>query len=223
VKRSSYLIKNYFSPKNLEEALKIQEKLRRKLKIKPLKRKIEKIAGFDASFKEGLIKGGAVVIDFKSKKVLEERSLIRKIGFPYIPGLFAFREGPIIIELFYSLKNKPDLLILDAQGIAHPKGVGLASQAGLVLNTPSLGVSKTNLYGYYKQPPLRKGSFSFIYHLQTKEKIGIVLRTKDNTKPLFISPGNLLTLRDCLNILLPLLGRFRMPEILRIAHRISAF
>lgn len=218
-----FLIKKYFSPKNLKDAFGIQADLKKMLKIIPLKRKLKRIACIDVSFKEDVAKGAIVVESFPEGKILEEKTLLRKLSFPYIPGLFAFREGPLIIELFYSLKNRPDLIILDAQGIAHPRGLGLASQVGVVLNTPSIGVSKSNLYGYYEEPSLKKGSFSFIYHPQTKEKIGLLLRTKDKTRPLFISPGHLVNLKNCLDVLLKLSGNFRIPDILRAAHRLSSF
>ena len=218
-----FLIRKYFSPKNLEEALKIQEILRRRVKIRALERKVEKIVGFDASFKEEIIRAGVCVINFPQAQVLEEKVLERKISFPYIPGLFAFREGPIIIELFYSLRIKPDLIILEAQGIAHPRALGLASQVGVVLNIASMGISKNILYGFYKEPGKKRGDFSFIYHPQTKEKIGLVFRTKDKTKPLFISPGNLLNLRDCLRLIRRISGNYRLPDILRRVHRLSSF
>jgi len=209
-------------PKNLNEALLIQKSLKKKLKIVPLKRKIQKIAGFDVSFKEEKNIGiaSACVFSFPELEILETKTLKKKIEFPYIPGFFAFREAPFIKDLFFSLKIKPDLLILDAHGTAHPLGFGLASQIGVILKIPTIGCAKNPLYGKYKMPPPKKGSFSYIFD-KDNSIIGAVLRTKDNTKPVFVSPGNLIDLDSSIKIVLLLCKKFRIPEPLRIAHHLT--
>ncbi len=209
-------------PKNLEEAFFIQKNLKKKLKTIPLKKKIQKIAGFDASFKEdkNIGIGGVCVCSFPELEILETKTLKKKIEFPYIPGFFAFREAPFIKDLFYSLKIKPDLLILDAHGTTHPLGFGLASQIGVILKTPTIGCAKSPLYGKYKMPSPKRGSFSYIF---SKDNfiIGAVLRTKDNTKPVFVSPGNLIDLDSSIKIILSVCKEFRIPEPLRIAHHLT--
>jgi deoxyribonuclease V len=142
-----------------------------------------------------------------------------KIPFHYIPGLLSFREGPILVKTFQKLKIKPDLMIYDGQGIAHPRGFGLASHLGLWLDLPSIGCAKTLLLGEFISPGSSKGSFELIR--REGKEVGAVLRTKDKIKPLFISPGHRIDLLTSIQIILTTCQGFRIPEPLRRAHQLS--
>jgi deoxyribonuclease V len=136
--------------------------------------------------------------------------------FPYIPGLLAFREGPAIIETFKRLRQRPDLLIIDGQGIAHPRGFGIACHVGVLLDVPAMGIAKKRLYGNYDEPGEKRGSRS---PLLSKEGdlIGSVLRTRDNTKPVFVSPGHKIDTESAREIALECARGYRIPEPTRRA------
>jgi len=142
-----------------------------------------------------------------------------KIHFPYIPGLLSFREGPILIKTFQRLRIRPDVMIFDGQGIAHPRRMGLASHMGLWLDLPSIGCAKTPLLKEFINPELKKGSFEWICH--EGKKVGAVLRTKEKVKPLFVSPGHRIDLSTSIRLILESCRGFRIPEPLRKAHQAS--
>jgi deoxyribonuclease V len=142
-----------------------------------------------------------------------------KISFPYIPGLLSFREGPILIKAFQRLKLKPDVLICDGQGIAHPRGMGFASHIGLWLDIPSIGCAKTPLLDDFISPGPSKGSVEWIRW--EGKKVGAVLRTRENVKPLFVSPGHRIDLPTSIQLILKSCKGYRFPEPLRKAHQTS--
>jgi len=209
-------------PKDIQEASIIQEQFKDKVVLKPLK-KLNLIAGSDVSFKGSLGKGSMCVFSYPDLKIVEEKTVILKVDFPYTSGFLSFREGRVLERVYHSLKNKPQVIVFDGQGIAHPKGLGLASFMGVILNTSTIGCAKNYLFGVYKQPSIKKGSFEFIFHPFTFQKIGVVLRSRTGVKPLFISPGNLITIEEAKNIILSCCVKFRLPEIQRRAHLISKF
>jgi deoxyribonuclease V len=142
-----------------------------------------------------------------------------EISFPYVPGLFAFREGPVLLKAFGKLNTKPDVMIFDGQGIAHPRGIGLASHLGLWLDLPSIGCTKTPLLKDFAWPEPLEGSFEWI-RIKGK-KVGAVLRTKVKVKPIFVSPGHRIDLQTSIQIVLATCREFRIPEPLRRAHHAS--
>ena len=142
-----------------------------------------------------------------------------KIPFPYIPTLLSFREGPILIKIFQRLKIKPDVMIFDGQGIAHPRKMGLASHMGLWFGLPSIGCAKTPLLDKFVSPEVSKGSYEWIR--RGREKVGAVLRTKEKIKPLFVSPGHLIDLSTSIQLILESCRGFRIPEPLRKAHQLA--
>lgn len=139
-----------------------------------------------------------------------------KTTFPYLPGLLTFREGPLILRIWEKIENKPDIIIFDGQGIAHPRRMELATHLGILLNKPSIGCAKTHLYGEYDNPPDIKGKYKYIK--ENNEVIGAVLRTKNGVKPVFVSPGNLINLDLSIEIILKCMKNYRLPEPLRLAH-----
>ena len=206
-------------PKDLKRARKLQEILREKVKITPLKKRPEYIAGVDASFLNNKVIGVACLYNYPDVLLTEEAYAVTEILFPYIPGFLSFREGPVIIRAIRSLKIRPDLILFDGQGIAHPKGLGIASHIGVILDMPTIGCAKSRLIGEYKEPGMKKGNQSSLrYHGKI---VGAVLRTRDDVSPLFVSPGNKIDLRGSIEIALGCTQKYRLPEPLRRADFIS--
>lgn len=203
------------SPK---EGIELQKKLKEEIKLSPLESLPETVAGADVSYNKGsnIFFAGIVLLSFPDMELIDEVSAVGKVDFPYIPGLLSFREGPILIEAFRRLETAPDLIMFDGQGVAHPRGLGIASHMGLILNTPSIGCAKTKLCGDYDEPGYEKGSSSPL--LMKGREIGVVLRTKKDVKPIFVSPGHLIDRRDSLNIVLSCSKKYRLPEPTRQAH-----
>lgn len=143
--------------------------------------------------------------------------------FPYIPGLLAFREGPAILAAWEKLQAKPDLLMFDGQGIAHPRGIGIASQMGLWLDRPAIGVAKSRLYGHHPVVGLKRGDMAELHDERVPARtIGAVLRTRENTNPLYLSPGHLIDLPHVIDFVLKCCTQYRLPEPTRWAHKFAA-
>ncbi|QIV79251.1 endonuclease V [Fervidobacterium pennivorans subsp. carthaginiensis] len=212
-------ISNFLYPKTLEEAERIQKEFLKKLVLVPLDfSKVSLIAGVDVSYVDDQALGIVVVINknFEIIEVVHERL---KVTFPYIPGFLAFREAPVILKCFEKLKNTPDVILFDGQGIAHPRRLGIASHVGILLNIPTIGVAKTILYGKCEKP-------SFVGQAtelkdRNGEVIGFCYLSKKNTKPIVISPGYKTDLESSLHIVKSLLNGFKLPEPVRLAHYYS--
>ena len=159
-----------------------------------------------------------VVFELKTMKMIEAVTASGKVDFPYIPGLLSFRESPILLKAFAKIRSAPDVVIFDAQGIAHPRGIGLASHMGLLLDKPSIGCAKTRLIGDYHEIGEEVGCYS---HLTVKGKIvGAVLRTRKNVKPVFVSPGHKIDLDTSIDLVLNSCRGYRLPEPIREAHNL---
>lgn len=179
---------------------------------------IRTIAGTDISYtkRSDLLFAVAVVLDYPSMTVIEEAFAVEEVHFPYIPGLLSFREGPPLIAAFEKLKRRPDVVMLDGQGIAHPRGLGLASHMGLFLDIPTIGCAKTRLVGLFDEPPLEAGSMSELHY--EGMVVGAVLRTKKNVKPVFVSQGHRVGLATAVSLVLSSARGYRIPEPTRQAH-----
>jgi deoxyribonuclease V len=206
---------------SVEEAIRIQETLKRRIILKKTFSKVETIGGGDVAYSksDNLLFGAIVVLSFPDMEILGTATCDGKILFPYIPTLLSFREGPILIKTFQKLKIKPDVMVYDGQGIAHPRGIGLASHMGLWLDLPSIGCAKTPLLGEFVPPGSSRGSFEWIR--REGKNVGAVLRTKEKVKPLFVSPGHQIDLSTSIQIILESCRGFRIPEPLRKAHQAS--
>ncbi|MBI5748504.1 MAG: deoxyribonuclease V [Nitrospinae bacterium] len=205
------------------EAVEIQKNLREKIITENEHGEVRYIAGADISFNRKSLLGYAVVavMTFPDLEVVEEKRIEAEIKFPYIPGLLAFREAPILLKAFEKLKIEPDLIIFDGQGIAHPRGMGIASHLGIILNKPTIGCAKSKLFGTYKEPGKNEGNFSYLYSPQeTDNVIGAVVRTKSNTKPVFVSIGHKIDLQTSIKFILECRRGYRIPEPTRIAHNL---
>jgi deoxyribonuclease V len=206
---------------NTEEAIQIQENLRNRIILEKTFSEIRTIGGGDVAYSKdrNLLFGAVVVLSFSNLEIVDSATAHAKVSFPYIPGLFSFREAPILIRAFRKLKRRPDAMIYDGQGIAHPRGVGLASHMGLWLNLPSIGCAKTPLLNDFICPSPLQGTFELI--LKEGKEVGAVLSTKDKVKPVFVSPGHLIDLPTSIQIILTTCRKFRIPEPLRRAHQLS--
>ena len=177
------------------------------------------VAGVDVHCQPGLATAAVVVIRLSDRATVDQATAVKKIRFPYLPGLLTFREGPAILAALDHLTAAPDLLIFDGQGIAHPRRCGLASHLGLLLDIPSIGCAKTRLSGWYEEPLTEKGSYSYLK--DGGEIIGAVVRTRPKVKPLFVSIGHRINLRDSINIVLKSCTKYRLPETTRRADKLA--
>jgi len=204
-----------------KEAIEIQKKLREKIKLMPLARAPKLIGGADVSMNLYATEGfaGFVTLSYPELHLLSHSVVKEKINFPYIPGLLSFREIPMLMGAWKKLKQKPDVLLVDGIGIAHPRRLGIATHLGLLLNVPTIGCAKSVLIGTYKEPDDEPGSFSYLYDPKDKtERIGAALRTKSGVNPIFVSPGHLITLEESIEIVKRCLIKHRLPEPTRLAH-----
>jgi deoxyribonuclease V len=206
-------------PKEINEAEEIQENIRKEVRIVHLRKTPRLIAGFDAAFSEERVIGVASLYQYPEMVHLEDAHAVTTISFPYIPGYLTFREGPALIAALSLLKKKPDLILVDGQGIAHPKGIGIASHLGVLMKMPVIGCAKSRLVGEYQEPGLQRGEWSPLRY--EKMIVGSVLRTRDDIRPLFVSPGHNITLKECREIVLRCATGYCIPEPLRRADRIS--
>ncbi|MDD5487784.1 MAG: endonuclease V [Candidatus Omnitrophica bacterium] len=200
------------------EAVALQKELREKVLLRPFKASsIRTIAGVDVSVKDGFSRAAVSVLSFPDMQLIENVTFKTKTLFPYVPGLLSFREGPVILECMKVLATEVDLFVFDGQGLAHPRGLGLASHLGVILGKPSIGAAKTRLYGTYDNPGGKKGAFSPLKD-DTGREIGAALTTRDNTRPMFISPGHMCDVKSAINIILACCPKYRIPEPIRHAH-----
>jgi len=201
-----------------KEAVKIQKDLKDKVSLKKIDKRIKYVAGLDVSYAKGsnIMWAGVVVLDFPSLNKAEERWSQKKVSFPYIPGLLSFREIPALIDALRKMEIEPDLIFCDGQGIAHPRGLGLASHLGILLNKSTIGCAKSPLVGTYNQVGERKGNYAYLMH--QNRIIGAVVRTRSKVKPIFVSPGYGVMLNDCVKFVLETCSKFRIPEPTRQAH-----
>ncbi len=201
------------------EAIALQKRLAGKVRVEPLARQVRTIAGVDCAFLAGgrRVVAAAVLCEAKSMEVIDSACDIRPCRFPYVPGLLSFREAPAVIAAVRKLRRRVDLLMCDGQGLAHPRGLGLASHVGLWLNLPTIGVAKSRLCGSHRLPGQRRGCRT---QLRLKgEVIGSVVRTRTNVKPVYVSVGNRVTLDDAIRWTLRCSRSVRLPEPTRRAHQ----
>ena len=204
-------------------ARQLQAELAGEVQFAAIRRRPEVVAGLDCAFsKDGRrIVAAVVVLQLPSFEVLETASVVRKVAFPYIPGLLSFREAPACIAAVEKLRKQPDLFLVDGQGVAHPRRLGLAAHLGLFFDRPTIGCAKSRLIGTYEEPPLEKGSHSWLIDdNRPPETIGAVVRTRTNVKPMFVSVGNKCTLEDAIELTLACTTMYRLPEPTRLAHQL---
>ncbi len=193
-----------------------QNELREKIVLKELNKPIRYIAGCDSAFfNEETITSVFVIFTFPDLEEIEVVEHTSKVTLPYVPGFLAFREIPNLLCAYKKIKNKPDLIMVDGHGIMHSRRMGIAAHLGVVLTTPTIGVAKNKLIGIYEVPSETKGAYSPVY--DKSEMIGYALRSKDNVKPIFVSPGHLCDMKTALTITMETLRKHKLPETTRIA------
>lgn len=203
-----------------QQARELQEVLAKKVRICSLPKEPRLVAGIDCAFSgDGQrVVAGVVVLRMADFEVVETKSAVRKVTMPYIPGLLSFREAPACIAAVEKLKSTPDVFIIDGQGIAHPRRLGLAAHLGLCFDIPTVGCAKSRLFGQYREPARQKGSYSWLK--DKGEIIGAVVRTRTNVKPLFVSVGHKCSLQDAIRITLACAVKYRLPEPTRLGHQL---
>jgi deoxyribonuclease V len=176
------------------------------------------IAGVDISVdrERGMGRGAVVVLSYPELEVVEVETVEDSINFPYVPGLLSFREAPLTLASCEKLSVSPDLVLVDGQGIAHPRRLGLASHLGLFLDTPTIGCAKSRLCGTHAEPGDEPGSYAELR--DGDETIGAVLRTKAGVKPLYVSIGHKVDLEAAIYWALQCCRGYRLPEPTRLAH-----
>jgi deoxyribonuclease V len=209
-----------YSPK---EAVKLQERLSTRIIRKGRLGKVRYVAGADVAFSEDppLAYAGVIVMTFPDLVIVETQQTVSELIFPYIPGLLSFRESPALLKTFQKVRLKPDLVLIDGQGVAHPRGIGIASHIGLWLDIPTLGCAKSVLFGKYRSPGRNRGSWSPMTDMQNRI-IGAAVRTRDKTNPIYVSIGHKINLLSAIRYALACTRGFRIPEPTRQADAFVA-
>ncbi len=204
------------------EAREIQQRLAGHLELEDRFGKVERVAGVDVGFEEqGKVTRAAIaVLDFPSLELVEWKLARLPTCFPYVPGLLSFREVPAVLEACARLDRKPDLLLCDGAGYAHPRRLGIACHLGLLLDTPAIGVAKSRLIGTHAEAPTDKGAWTPL--MDGEETIGAVVRTRAKVRPLYISAGHRISLATAIDCVLACTTRYRLPETTRLADRMAS-
>lgn len=203
------------------EAVEIQRSLRELVSTIDDFDQIDRVAGVDVNFnyKQNRARAAVVVLDFPGMNEIDAAAAECDISCPYIPGLFAFREIPLLVPALEKLKTQPHLVIVNGQGMAHPERVGLASHLGVLTETPTIGCARSRFIGTHQIPSKEKGAFTYLY--DNDEIIGAVVRTRTNVAPLYVSIGHRISLSRAVEYVLKCTRQFRLPEPLRAAHRLT--
>lgn len=194
-----------------------QEQIKRQVSQTDELAAVKFVAGADVAYNEldQRMVGALVVLDARTLEVVDQAIHEMDITFPYVPGLFSFREVPPLVEAYQKLQIKPDLIVCDGHGVAHPKGAGMASHLGIELDVPTIGCAKSRLIGGYDEVGATRGSFSAL--MLGEKEIGRVLRTQDHVKPMFVSVGHKVSLDTACEWVLKLCPEYRQPETTRRA------
>ena len=214
------------------EARQLQTQLAGRVKVTSLGKTPRLIAGLDCAFSKGgkRILAAVVVLEVTGShsgsagqpdcfelEPVETVSAVQETRFPYIPGLLSFREAPVCLEAVEKLSRQPDLFMIDGQGVAHPRRLGLAAHLGLFFEKPTIGCAKSRLIGTFEEPGDEKGAWSPLR--DGDEVIGAVVRTRSQVKPVFVSVGHKCRLEDAIRVTLACTTRYRIPEPTRLAHQ----
>ncbi|UCD16327.1 MAG: endonuclease V [Candidatus Zixiibacteriota bacterium] len=205
-------------PDNANDAVRVQETLRKQLILESRFDRAELVAAVDTAYNDKInrLYAAAVTVRLPEMNDIERSVAEMEAKFDYIPALLSFREGPVILKVLSRLQIRPDVVIFAGHGLAHPRSFGLASHMGLLVDMPSIGCARKLLSGEFNMPDQEQGACSPLYVANVK--CGYVYRTKSNVKPMFISPGHLCSIPDALAVVKKCLTEYRMPEPLRLAH-----
>ncbi|MFH2054996.1 MAG: endonuclease V [bacterium] len=200
------------------EAVKIQERFRSLISLKPTRSAFKLVGGADVAYskKDNMAFATVVVLKTPEMELIEKVRAQANVTFPFMPGYFYFREGPVITKALTRLKIVPDVFLFDGHGIGHPMGIGMASQLGILLGMPAVGCAKKLLCGEADELGNEVGDTAPI-HYQNKV-VGAAVRSRENVKPLFVSPGHMIDVDTSVQLIIDLLRGYRLPEPLRLAH-----
>ncbi|MBC8163381.1 MAG: deoxyribonuclease V [Roseiflexaceae bacterium] len=207
-------------PTTLDQAQQVQQALRNQVVTSDDFGTIRTIAGIDAGYEGDQAKAAVVVLAYPSLEPLDYVLTYRPAPFPYIPGFLSFREAPAVLAALSEISIKPDMLMLDGQGIAHPRRFGIAAHVGVLTGLPSIGCAKSLLCGRHGELPDERGASVPLIH--RGEQIGAVLRSRVGVKPLFISIGHRIGLASALGIVMACVTKYRLPEITRAADGLAS-
>jgi deoxyribonuclease V len=202
-----------------DEAIAIQHRLAERVERAPRLGEVQVIAGVDMSAKD-VARAAVVLLSYPDLAVIEVARAEKPLVFPYVPGLLSFREGPAVLAAFAKLSRRPDLVLFDGQGIAHPRRLGIGAHIGVLLDLPSIGVAKSILSGSGPEPGPNPGDWSPLKH--KGEVIGAIVRTKVKVKPVYVSIGHRVDLETAIHWVLATGKGYRLPEPTRQAHNAAA-
>ncbi len=200
-----------------EQARQIQLHLKSRLELADRLGDIRHVAGADIALdpQAGIGIGGVVVYGWPGLVEVERQFARRKLTFPYVPGLLAFREAPVLLDAFEKLRSEPDLIFYDGHGYSHPRRFGITCHLGILLDRPTIGCAKSRLIGHFEEPSLEAGATTPL--CDGEERIGAVLRTRDNVQPIFISQGHRVSLETAVAWTLKVCDGYRIPKPTREA------
>ncbi len=206
-------------PRVLKGLRREQEKIGKRVRVSDgIPGKVKTIGGFDLAYRKDTGYACGVVLDYGTMEVLERKIVKARIDFPYISTFLSFREAPAVNAVFSGLEKKPDVMMINGQGIMHPMRAGLASHVGVVLGKPSIGIAQRKLVGEYRVPG-EAGDFNPITY--EGEQVGWILRSKEGCNPVFVSPGHMVSLERSLGITKHCLKAHKLPEPVRLADRFA--
>ena len=202
----------------VRDLTRLQDEMRTRVRQEPLAQEPQFIAGCDSSFPTPeTILSVVVLLRFPSLEVVEKVYNVGPVPVPYIPGLLSFREAPNVLLAYEKLRQKPDVIMVDGHGIAHPRRMGVAAHLGVLLDMPTFGVAKQKLTGTFQEPGILKGSITPLTDARSGELLGEVIRSKDKINPLFVSPGHRCDQATATRLTLACLRGYKLPEPTRLA------
>ena len=206
-----------------EAAIALQHELAQHIILEDRVGEVHYIAGVDMAIHEehNTAQAAVVLLSFPDLEIVERHTYEESIQMPYVPGLLSFREAPSVLGAMRKLRQKPDLVMVDGQGIAHPRRIGIGAHLGLWLNIPTIGCAKSLLVGHYDKETLGEEAGSWVPLVYKKETIGAVVRTRTRVNPMIISPGHLISLETSIRYVLACSKGYRLPEPTRQADKLS--
>lgn len=213
---------NHSWVKTVTEAKEIQQQLREQIIITDKVKEVRYVAGVDVGFEDNykISKAAIVVLSYPELELVEKAIARIPTAFPYVPGYLSFREIPAILAALPQLQRVPDLILCDGQGLAHPRRCGLACHLGVLLDLPTIGVAKSRFIGEHEAVPLEQGSWKPL--VDDGETIGVVLRSRTNVKPIYVSVGHKISLSTAISYVMGCLTRYRLPETTRWADKLAS-
>jgi deoxyribonuclease V len=208
---------------SIQDAIALQHELAKSIVLEDRVGNVRYVAGVDMAINEEheMARAAVVLLSYPALEMVEKHVYEEPIRMPYVPGLLSFREAPSVLGAFRKLRQRPDLVMVDGQGIAHPRRIGIASHLGLWLQLPTIGCGKSILVGRYKQAELQEQAGSWVPLIDKQETIGAVVRTRTRVSPMIISPGHLISLETSIRYVLACGKGYRLPEPTRQADKLS--